>query len=106
MQQPLKVAGKTGDAIEQTPKELPADYRSELHCALAVLAEAVEARHDYPLYGVRDCHFTCCLSDSVVAVLANHEPEVEQRLGQLFNEKRHSFRLLHQSGPQLGWESF
>src|SRR6516162_7783245 len=97
-QQSLELAAKASYSFQQTSQELAADYGGKLHCTLALLAEAVEPRHDYPLDSVRDSQFAQGLGHSVVAILTGNETQIEQRLGDFFNEERHPFRLLHQRG--------
>jgi hypothetical protein len=89
-------AGEARDALEQAAEELTTDHRGELHGTLAVLAEAVEARHDDVVDGVRDHRVADRPHDTKAAVFALENPEVEQRFGHFLDEQRHPFRLVEQ----------
>src|SRR6266851_2594772 len=104
--QPFELSGKACNPFEQPNQELPSDHRSKLHCALAVLAEAVEASHNYSLDGLGNSQFAKSLGHPIAAVLAGDEAQIEECLGHLFDEERHALGFLRKSGLEFLGEQF
>jgi hypothetical protein len=90
------------DSLEQAAEELPPDDRRELNRALAVFAQSIQAGHDDVVDRVRHADLRQTFHQSIAAVVTLDDPEVKQRLRDLFNEERHTLRLVHQGRPQLG----
>jgi hypothetical protein len=80
----------------------PADHRRELHGALAVLAEPVQARHDDVVDRVRDGGVADRSHDAKSAVLTLQNAEVQECLRDFFDEERDTLGLVQQRAPHIG----
>ena len=105
LKQSLELARESRDALEQASEELPADHRGELHGALAVLAEPIQARHDDVVDGVRDGGVPDRSHDSKAAVVTLQNAEVEEGLRDFLHEERHPLRLVDQRPRHVGGEA-
>jgi hypothetical protein len=103
-QQTIELTGEPGDALQQALEELATDDRRELHRALAVLAQAVQAGHDDALDGVRDADGDA-LHHLIAIALAAQDAEIEERLRDLLDEERHALRLVEERRAKLGREA-
>jgi hypothetical protein len=101
VQQVIEPIGHARDAIQQAHQELTPDDGGELHRALTLVSEPVEARHDDALDRVRHIDFRHRAGEDQLVVLQAQHAEVEQRLGDLLDEQRDALRLLEQRGLQL-----
>ena len=101
LQEALERPAEAGDALQEPLEELPANDRSQLDGTLAVIAEAVESRHDDPLDRVGHADLGHSFDHAVAAVLPRQHPEVEEGLCHLLHEKRHAFSLVQQRRLEL-----
>ncbi len=101
-QEPVELPAHSGHPPQQPDEELPSDDGGELHSPLAVVAEPVESGHDDVVDGAGHADLRPVLDErDAIAVAAQHA-DVEQGLGDLLDEQRHAFRLLHEGRGDLG----
>ena len=96
LEQPREPLREPGHSLEQAPEELPADDRGQLHGALAVLAQSVEASHDDALDGVGDVEVPDTLHHAVAVAFSPEQAEIEQGPDHLLDEEGHAFGLVQE----------
>jgi len=104
LEETLQLARESRDPLEQPAEELTADHRGELHGALALLAEPVQARHDDVADGVRDRGVPDRSHDAKAAVVTLEDAEVQERLGDFLDEERDALGLVEQGPRHVGRE--
>src|SRR5262249_19783027 len=68
---------------------------------LALLPQVIEAGHDDALDRLRNARFRWALHELVTVFPAAQDAEIDQSLGNLFDEQRHTFGLLEERRANL-----
>jgi hypothetical protein len=101
VQHPFEAIAQSGDARQEPHQELSTDDRGQLHGALDLVSETVQARHNEVLDRIRDAHLAETFHETVGTLFTPQDAQIEQDFGHLLDEQRHTLGLLHEGGLEL-----
>src|SRR5207247_6142064 len=104
LQRGLRALLNARQATQQAVGELPADNRGNLEGLLRRLVQAVDARHEHVLNGVRHHDLLDGLGEDILRPNPTNRTDLLKGLDDLLNKKGIAFGLLDDERLDLGWQ--